>query len=273
MADRVGRDLAVRVEARHPRLLRQRVAHGLDLFLDAIAEHDAPPDAADRHRERGARERGARARRGLGRELGAADQAIEISLHELDEVALGEVAREGHRLLLVVDGEQGADEELVVLGRGAHGEREEQARRGEVRGLVAEVLFVEGERGLSIEREQDVALGAGDDALGAELVPAALGAVADRDVVAVEADRGDEAALDDGAAADPGALEARAVAGEAARDDDRGREHGVEAGDELAAVDPEALGEDQHAAEIRPLQGAGELLAGREGPRGVLDLD
>src|SRR5689334_8731415 len=92
-------------------------------------------------------------------------------------------------------------------------------------------------------------------------------------VVAVEADGGDDAALHGGAEADPGPLEAGAVAGEAAGDDDGVGEDGVEAGDELAAVDAEALGEDEDAAQVGPLQGAGELLAGGEGLRGALDLD
>ena len=43
-----GADLSVRVEARDVGLLtrRQRVADGLDLLLGALAEHEAPADAA-----------------------------------------------------------------------------------------------------------------------------------------------------------------------------------------------------------------------------------
>src|SRR5262249_36068430 len=135
------------------------------------------------------------------------------------------------------------------------------------------VLLVEGEGGLAVESVEDVALGAGDDALGSELVPSALGAVSDGDVVSVEPDGDDDAAPGLVAEADPGALEAGAVAGQASGDDDGLGEDGGEAGDELAAVDGEALAEDEDAAEVGPLELAREGLAGGEGLGRGGDLD
>ena len=57
--------------------------------------------------------------------------------------------------------------------------------------FLAEIALVEIERRLAVELEQHVALGAGDAAARAELVPAAGAAVADADRSAVEADGGD----------------------------------------------------------------------------------
>jgi hypothetical protein len=59
----------------------------------------------------------------------------------------------------------------TVTGR-PDAEREEQAGGGQAGGLVAEIAFVEVERRLRIELEQDVALGAGGQPLWPERVPA-----------------------------------------------------------------------------------------------------
>src|SRR5690606_14850979 len=126
---------------------------------------------------------------------------------ERDHGAFGDVAGEGHRSGLVVDGEHGAHEGGVVVGAAAEGDGEEQGGGGQAAGALAEVLLVELERGASVDLEVDIALGVVDAAFGAEEVPAALGAVADTHARAVEPGGDDEALARASVAERPGALE------------------------------------------------------------------
>jgi len=251
IAGRVRRELAVRVEARDVALLvlRERIEDGLDLLFGAVTEDEATTDAGDRDDERlGADGRSGLVDHGAGRAC-TTDEAIEVRLHQLRAVALRDVAGEGERLLGLVDREERSNESLVVVLRRAEREGEEEAGAGEVLGLLTEVLLVELEGRLAVELEEHVALALGDDALRTELVPATLAAVADLDVIAVEADGGDHVRLDLVAESDPGLLEASAVPGETAGHDDRAIERAVHAANELGAVDVESFGQNEDALE------------------------
>ena len=269
-AGRVGRDLAVRVEADLLGAGRQRLEDDLELLLGALAEHQPPADARDREVE-------ARAGRGrghvLGRPLRAEDQPVEVRAHQLAVRSRRHVADEDQRLRRLVDGEHAAHHAVGRVAMRADLQREQQRAARQLRGALSEVLLVEGEGGATVELVDHVALAAGHHALGPERVPAALGAVADPHVIAVQAD-GDHGIGEELAARDhERAAEPVAIPGEPAGDHHLRRQHRREPADQPRAVDVVAAREHDHAAEIRGGELGPEGDATRERVRGAAQGD
>jgi hypothetical protein len=143
---------------------------------------------------------------------GAGGEPVEVAAHELGDPALRHVAGKGHRALLAVDGQHGANHLLIGLSGIADQQREEQGGAGQTPSVVcAEIPFIEIKRGLAVELVEHIAGRTADAAARAEFVSAASAAVANAHRIAVEADRGDLAALGRTIRADQGLLEQRAM--------------------------------------------------------------
>ena len=141
-------------------------------------------------------------------------------------------------------------------------QREHQAGSRQTFGLVlAEIAFVEVERRLAVQLEQDSALRARDPASRPELVPITGAAMADPYRRAIEADCAHHALARRTVGADQGLLEARAIAGQSARQRYGGTDHAGDAGDQLAAVDAQTVGENEDAGQVVGCQRPADRLA------------
>ncbi len=254
-------NLAVGVESGGGEAGTELGEDGFDLFLDALAHDEAAADATDEHGETfgGGVERG-----GASGGFGADDEGVAAGFHEANVMALGDVAGERERLFGIVDGEDGADQAVFGVAAGEKMKWKKEAGGGKAGGAFAEVAFVEGERGLVVERVEDVSGGVSDETFGAERFPAAGGAVGDAEAIAIEADGDDAAGIERGAESDQRVAEDVAIAGEAAGDMNIGRKAGAKTGGEESAVDEEAVAENENVTECGRGEPAAEFCGGFE---------
>src|SRR6185369_10601905 len=140
-----------------------------------------------------------------------------------------------------------------VLGGfvGQEFEREEEASGRQAGGAVAEIGFIEGKRGLAVERVENISDRARDETAWAEGFPAAGRAVGEGEMFAVETDGDHAAGTDVATETGHGAFEIGPVAREAAGNLYGGRKAGAKTGRQGSSVDEQAVAEHEHVAEIR----------------------
>ena len=141
-----------------------------------------------------------------------------------------------------VDGQDRTHQALLVGGPGAQREREQQTRRGQTGCAFAEVFLVELQRRSAVEFVQHVADAARHATFWAEDVPAVLATVADANRIAAEADGTDQTGCGVAMQKVPGRTESATVTRQSASDQHARRQDVVEAANQHAAVDQQAIG-------------------------------
>ena len=179
------RHFTVRVEAHLPGTAWQRVEHAFDLFLGALPEHEAATDARHRERER---------RAAVGKSCAAraaARPALWIRLSVLVRMRrarwpCGISPAKVSDCAALVHAEDRADQRRAVVSVAADGQREQERRRRQARGALAEIALVQRKRRLAVELVEDVALRARDPAFRPEARPAGVTARAYPQALAVQ---------------------------------------------------------------------------------------
>src|SRR3990172_12309351 len=161
---------------------------------------------------------------------------------------LGDVSGKSERLGGLVDAEDRPHQLFCRAGL-PYRKWEEQPRRRQLRGEIAEVLLVQRQHRAPVELVDDVAPGPGDGALRAELVPPALRPVAHPDCGAVQADRGHVSGYRLSVDDHPGLLETRPVPSEPPGDPDTGGGGGIDPAHQLPPVYVETLAEHEDRPE------------------------
>ena len=129
--------------------------------------------------------------------------------------SFGNVAREGHALLLLIDRQDGAHQRSFAR-LDPHTQRKQQAGGRQTFGMLAQVLFVQAEGGATIQFKQDISFRARHQPFRTEGIPTAEGTEADFQPASVQTNSCDGALLRDVAFEHQGLTEARAIASQAA---------------------------------------------------------
>ena len=147
------------------------------------------------------------------------------------------------------------------------------AGAGQPLGFVGpEIALIEIERRLAIELIEDIAYGSRHLPAGSEQVPSAGAAMADPDGSPIEADAGNDAGARRAIGPDQRLLEVGAVAGQSPGQWDVRADGFTDPGYQLAAVDVQAVGQDEHAREVVGMERPPERLAEVPGAVRVADL-
>ena len=203
--------------------------------------------------------------RRLGRRHRTIDQRVGRGVHEPQVAIFDDVAGQHQAAGGLVHAQDGADQPERTAVFAEHLERKQQARSRQAFGVLAQVPFVDVQRGLSVELKQHVAGATRDFSHRTEGLPAVEGAVADAKLRTRESDRHDLPLGQPPVRQGPGPLEGAAITRQPA-----GQQHARPQAlgqpfDQSAAVDLHTLSQQQHMHQIRRGQRQTQPLAG--GPR------
>src|SRR4029077_4081705 len=246
----------------------------LDFIDGALAHQQTPADAADQNGKAWVAMLRIKSAAGLARRVGGAGgETIQVSAHQLRRPALRDVAGEVHRALVAIDRQHGAHDGGVGPLQVVDLNGKQQCGAGQpLRFVGPEIALIEIERRLAIELIEDIAYGSRHLPAGSEQVPSAGAAMADPDGSAIEADAGNDPGARRAIGPDQRLLGVGAVAGQSPGQRNVRADGFTDTGYQLAAVDVQAVGQDEHAREVVGVERPPERLAEVPGAVRVADL-